>query len=295
MLTHTSATSGVSLSWYGYIPNSALSPALATYSIDGQTAINFQVNGLSTNTASFYNQKFFETAQLTAGPHTLEVVNGVNSNTTALSLSFLIVQNGTLPSSISSHLPSSTAGSSTSGTSAPVRSSTPVGAIVGGVIGGLALTVFVIFGFLFLRRRHQHVTQEKVLISTPEPFDYTPVHPSSITPNPSLPLGRSHSPAPQTTQVGVPVTKGQVYQLTPTDLRPVPLQQSLTMTNPSPSPSVPSSPPSREGEQGLLPPAPLQNNDIWPSAVPHTDSGIRMPSSTAGTSAGDIPPLYTFD
>lgn len=141
------------------------------------------------------------------------------------------------------------------GTSATVKSSTPVYAIAGGLNGGLALAFFIILGFLFVHRRHERATQEKVLISTPEPF------------------GTSYSPAPQTTQVGIPVTKGHVY-LPPTNLQ---LVLSTSMANPSNfPPSVPSSPLSRGAEQRrgnpLLALSPVQNDDSWlPSAVPHAN------------------------
>ena len=311
-------TPGVSLSWYGFIPvelPKGSSPA--TYSIDDQTPVNFLLKGLTASTTTtIYNQKFFETAQLTAGPHTLKAVFEGN-NSTPLTLDYLVVQNGTVSSttaSVSSEATSSTPGSVVSGTSATVRSSTPVGAIVGGVIGGLAVTVFVIFGFLFLRRRHKRATQEKVLKSTPEPFGYAPVH---LAQKPSLSVVTSYSPAPQTTQMEVPVTKGQAYHASmpsltstepsqsieppstssgvttyPTNLRPVPFQQTaLTMADPS---SVPSPAPSRKAE--ALASAPVQSNDTQlPSVVLHADSGIRLPSSTAGTSVVDVPPLYTLD
>ena len=276
-------TSGVSLSWYGFIPvelPKGSSPA--TYSIDGQTPVNFLLKGLTASTTTtVYNQKFFETAQLTAGPHTLKAVFEGN-NSTPLTLDYLIVQNGTLSTtmasmtaSVSSLATSSTpaSGSVTSGT---VRSATPVGAIVGGMIGGVALTVFFIFGFLFLHRRHKRATQEKVLMSTPEPFGHTPVYPSSFAQNPSLSVVTSYSPASQTTQMVAPVTKGHVYHPGSTN------------------PSVPSPPPSRVAE--ALASASVQSNDTQlPSVVLYADSGIRMPSSTAGTSAVDIPPLYTPD
>jgi len=325
------ATSGVSLSWYGFIPRELpITSSPATYSIDGQTPVNFLLKGLSSNATTYYNQKFFETPQLTAGPHTLKAVFQGNRST-PLTLDYLIVQNGTVSSTTtsgSSQATSSTTGND--GTSTSGKASTPVGAIVGGVIGGLALIAFVIFGFLFLRRRQKRVAQEKVFISTPKPFDYTPLHPSG---NPSLSVGTSYSPVSQTTQRGIPVTKGHVYHASmpsvtstevsrstgspstssgvttyPTNLRPVPLQQTaLTIANPVPS-SLPSKldreaealaalRPQRQGHPPSVP-ASVQSNDTWsPSLVLHADSGIRMPSSTAaaGTSVMDVPPLYTPD
>jgi hypothetical protein len=270
-------TSGVSLSWYGFIPAELpKNSSPATYSIDDQTPVNFLLKGLPANSpTTVYNQKFFETAQLTAGPHTLKAVFEGN-NSTPLTLDYLVVQNGTLSTaSVSSLVTSSTSGSGVSGTSATLRSSTPVGAIVGGVIGGLALIVFAIFGFLFLRRLHKRAAHKRasISISSPRSSGYTPLHLPSITQNPSLSADRSYSPTPQTTQMGTHATYGSMPSITNTELsqsieppstssgvtthpsylRPVPLKQTaLTIANPSfsslpssVSTSVPSPPPSK--------------------------------------------------
>lgn len=273
-------TLGVSLSWFGYIPvELPFSPSSATYSIDGETPINFLLRGLPVNsTTTVYNQKFFETAQLSPTSHTLKVVYEGNDST-PLTLDYLIIQNGTsssvstsTTSSISS-IPTST-GNAASATSTP--RGIPVGSIAGGVIGGLALAVFAILGFLFLRRRQKLDAQKKALTSAPRPFAYSPLHVSSTTPNPSS-GGFSYSPVPQTAQLGDRVTFGvkgrQVHHGSmpsvtntgsieppstyPTDLRTaVPLQQSgMNIANPSSSSS--SSPPasasSSSAQRVLLP------------------------------------------
>ncbi|KAF8797652.1 hypothetical protein BYT27DRAFT_7265536 [Phlegmacium glaucopus] len=158
---------GVSLSWYGVIfPGYSVNSSPATYSIDGQTPTTFLLRGLPVD----YNLKFFETSPLTAGPHTLKVVyEGTNS--TPLTLDYLIIQNGTLPStttsvssdatSVSSDATSSTTGNGTSGASTSMKGSTPVGTITGGVIGGIALIVLAIVGLLLLRRHQKRATQKK--------------------------------------------------------------------------------------------------------------------------------------
>ena len=256
---------GVSLSWYGFIPvELPFTPSQATYSIDGETPITFLLKGLPVNsTTTVYNQKFFETAQLSPTSHTLKVVyEGTNS--TPLTLDYLIIQNGTSSSTTTSttSLPTST-GSTTSATSTP--KSVPVGSIVGGVIGGLALIIFAILGFFLLRRRQKRDVQEEVSTSTPQPFEYTPLHLSSPTPNTSSSGGFAYSQVPQTAQLGSRVTygvKGQVHHgsmpsvtntdsieppstsSAPTNLRAVPFQQAaLNLANPSPSSSSSSSPP----------------------------------------------------
>ncbi|KAF8802798.1 hypothetical protein BYT27DRAFT_7111408 [Phlegmacium glaucopus] len=268
---------GVSLSWHGpLIPGFPLGSSPATYSIDGQTPISFLLKGIPADTPITNNQKFFETAQYTAGPHTLRVVyEGTNS--TPLTLDYLIIQNDTLSStttSVPSHATSSTTGNGASGTS------TPVGAIAGGVIGGLVLIVLAILGFLLLRRNQKRAAQEKILISTPRPFDHTTLHSSRITPN----LKPSFTTAELSQSI--PSTSSRVTTY-PTNLRPVPFKQSvLSLTNPSLSPpplfvlsSVPSAPL----------PLPLSRAEREAEAL------AAMPSNTTSTSVVDAPPLYTPD
>ncbi|KAF8801613.1 hypothetical protein BYT27DRAFT_7197850 [Phlegmacium glaucopus] len=332
---------GVSLSWYGYIPMELpLGSSPATYSIDGQTPINFLLKGIPENTSTTYNQKFFETAQLPAGHHTLKAVYEGN-NSTPLTLDYLVIQNGTLASTTtsgSSHATSSSitgdgAGNGTSGASGASTRSTPIGAIAGGVIGGLALTVFIIFGFLLLRRRQKRAAEAIVISSTPQPFNYTPLYPPSTTLNPSSSGGISHSRAPQITHIGNAVTygtKGHIYGSTPslsaspdaiahtTNLRPVPpLHKSPLATINSLLPTLPPvashlsplplpSEINREAEglavlgrqrRGDGPPAmvSMQSTDTRspPNILLHEDSGIRMPPSTPTTM--EVPPLYTAD
>ena len=275
-------TSGVSLSWYGFIPvelPKGSSPA--TYSIDGQTPVNFLLKGLTASTTTtVYNQKFFETAQLTAGPHTLKAVFEGN-NSTPLTLDYLIVQNGTLSTttaSVSSLATSSTpaSGSVVSGTSGTVRSATPVGAVVGGVIGGVALTVFFIFGFLFLHRRHKRATQEKVSISTPKPFDYTPLHPPSTTLNPLLSVDGSYSPISQTTQIRTPGAKGNVFHAS---------MPSITITEVSQSIEPPST------SSGVITyPTNLQSVSLQQTALTIANPSFSSPPSSVSTSVARASP-----
>ncbi|KAF8801637.1 hypothetical protein BYT27DRAFT_7341793 [Phlegmacium glaucopus] len=324
---------GVSLSWYGFLLIGNYIHPVATYSIDGQTPINFEVQYGEITKARF-QQKFFEIAQLPAGPHTLNVLDYGGNNTTPLSIHYLIIQNGTLPSttilpsttaSASPYVTPSATGSSVSGTSTQRKSSTPVGAIIGGVVGGLALTVFIIFGFLLLRRRQKRA-KAIVINSMPQPFNHTPpLHPSSTMLNtPSG--GISHSQAPQ-------ITKGHRYGPIPslnaspdaiantTNLRHVPPlhRPPLVTINPllptlppvvsRPSPLTLPSETNRQVEglavlgpqlRGDGPPdmVSMQNNGTRSPTNPrlHEDSGIRMPPSTPTTDIlMDLPPLYTAD
>ena len=209
--SHTASSSrilGVSLSWYGIIPvEFPFTSSQATYSIDGETPTNFLLKGLPVNsTSDLNNQLFFETALLSPTSHTLEVVyEGTNS--TPLTLDYLIIQNGTSSSSTMtsiSSLPTSTGNIASA--------SIPVGSIVGGVIGGLVLVVFAILGFFLLRRRQKRDVHQ--------PLEYTLLSPA--TPNPSSSHSSAYSQVPQTVQLGSRETRpetgpGQV--LRESDLR----------------------------------------------------------------------------
>ena len=224
---HTMATSGVSVSWYGWIsagggPNQFGGRISPTYSIDGQTPESFAV-GTSRAQSTATNQtnsKIFETPLLPAGPHTLKVVYEGNSNLNPLTLEFLVVQNGTISST-------TTSGSGIPGKSTYGKGSIPVGAIVGGTIGGLALIVFALLGFLFLRQRRKRSVQEwstnesptkewstqewstqaQNSISIPTLLDYTPPHPLHPSNTPSSPQTE------QTESVVTHIAKGHVVML----------------------------------------------------------------------------------
>jgi hypothetical protein len=144
---------GVGLSWYGRIPPEyPHNSSSATYSIDGGNPISFQLAGLPAGSNSLLlNQIFFTTPTLTAGPHSLLVVNGGNNQTTPLNLDYLIVTN----SATSTDSPGTTSSSAN-----PVSTSngTSVGAIVGGVIGGVIVVVAIIVALLLLRRRQRPTT-----------------------------------------------------------------------------------------------------------------------------------------
>ena len=200
-------TSGVSLRWIGHLSNDyPPDQAAVHYTIDGQSN-SFSIDGLPVNsTLSQFNLEFFDTGQLSPTPHTLEVLYGGNSSTAPLILDYLIIQNGT-----SSSTTTSTPSFPASTRPAPATSTNPegqgsVGAIVGGLIGGLALLVFA----FFLLRRRQERQNVSTIDPTPTPFDYTPLHPLSAKSNLSSP-GFSYSPysqVPQTAQLGSHVTDG---------------------------------------------------------------------------------------
>ncbi|KJA24317.1 hypothetical protein HYPSUDRAFT_39089 [Hypholoma sublateritium FD-334 SS-4] len=110
---------GKSLLYYGFFDPSLpidTSGKTASYSIDGQTPVPFDVlleaSALTSNpTGVQYNALLFNTGILSAGPHTLDVTYLGTPETTPLSFEFLVVQNGTSTSAISSGTSASTSAS----------------------------------------------------------------------------------------------------------------------------------------------------------------------------------------
>ena len=191
--------SGISLIWLGFYLNSLpTASTTATYAIDGQSPITFNLNGASSEgTGVQYNQIFFQTDQLSSGSHTLDVVYQGNSATTPLTLSVLLVQNnasshnasttGSLsqsstasssssrPATLSTFvIPTSSlsdtsiGGISTNGTSNASFDTTNgpshLGLIIGGVIGGLGLLIFSVLAVLFLRQRNSRSQKADTIV-----------------------------------------------------------------------------------------------------------------------------------
>lgn len=120
-------------------PNSEL---FSVVSLDGRN----QAPSWGNYTSNFPQATLFLATQLGAGPHTLQVTNyPVSGTQAALSIDYAMVW-GT-PAE----------------TSHKKKSSTPVGAIAGGVIGGVLLLAFLIGLFLFLRRRSRKSPARDVL------------------------------------------------------------------------------------------------------------------------------------
>ncbi|KIJ32452.1 hypothetical protein M422DRAFT_184512, partial [Sphaerobolus stellatus SS14] len=91
---------GTSLSWLGLTtPDFSRNASNAIFSVDGGSPATFQLHGLSpgSNTAG-YNEVFFTTPNLTMGKHTLKVVHLGSGAQTPLTLTNMILVNGTFPS-----------------------------------------------------------------------------------------------------------------------------------------------------------------------------------------------------
>ncbi|KAG6880138.1 hypothetical protein C0992_005222 [Termitomyces sp. T32_za158] len=166
---------GTSLTWVGYIPH--LQPhngSFASYSIDNGPSTKFNLRGLSAAAnATIYNEAFFTTPPLDFGPHTITVTyegSNAGSTSTPLTLDYLLINNASLPmtantsvTTSASAITSSPLPTSSAATTSPMpRSSTPIGPIVGGVVGGLAAIAILLFIFWWwLRRCALHIKSGK--------------------------------------------------------------------------------------------------------------------------------------
>jgi hypothetical protein len=218
---------GVSLSWYGFIPNEfPLTATTGSYSTDGQSPVNFLLKGLPPNTATTYNQKFFETATLPAGHHQIVVSYQGNSQTTPLTLDYLIVQNGTISSNSSSTASGTSPTSGAANASGTTHKSNNTGAIAGGVVGGLVLIVIAALAYIYFQRREKTLN-EKVEYgeSSPplvEPFHYAPVKtspPSSTIPGPGITAYPRHIPQLSTSIFPTTTHHGSMPSFTTTELQ----------------------------------------------------------------------------
>jgi len=104
----------------------------------------------------------FQTPQLSFGSHKLDIVYQGNSQSTPLTLTALFIQNGDHVTRVA-------------------HNSSNLGPIIGGVVGGLALLILAIFGFLSLRRRRMKDTNEIAEPTVVEPFNQPPTATLALT------------------------------------------------------------------------------------------------------------------
>ncbi|KAF8972207.1 hypothetical protein BDZ97DRAFT_1016956 [Flammula alnicola] len=201
---------GTSLTWLGFYDKKLpFAAATATYSIDGQPPIPFILNGIAAETTGVqYSQILFQTSSFSPGLHTIGVVYEGNSEATPLSLQTIIIQNGTVPPSLPEPIETfslTSDGAAATSSSATVQSSQVdnpnpkagtnsknIGAIVGGVIGGLAVILFAAFAVLLLRER----TKRRYLKAPSSHFVRPPSPPSAPIPPPAVRRSSIHKKIP---------------------------------------------------------------------------------------------------
>ena len=306
---------GVSLAWYGDIPTELPHTATTgTYSIDGQSAISFPLKGLRgrlpEEAFTISNHKFFETATLPDGHHSITVLFQGNDQTTPLTLDYLVVQNGAAPEgsstsslsgSSSKDVGSSTsppgssptgkdAGSNVNGTS----SKSNVGVIVGGIVGAVGFILLVCLLLLCYRRKkrkQQNLRDKEIPATGVEPFLGEGADQDSTTalPNHSM-WGHTHLLTSYGTDVNA--NSRAAYQIMPTKLRQE-MQASVAVAEPLPSqqPGQTSSSrsdfsPEAAGSAGT------SGSGQRPAA--YEDSRIRLPRPGGSRGVIEVPPTYTL-
>ncbi|KAF9557147.1 hypothetical protein CPC08DRAFT_66700 [Agrocybe pediades] len=172
---------GVSVLWRGFYYNDLpMDATTATYSIDGQAPVPFELNGASAKSTQMkWSQVLFQTPVLEAGHHVLKVSYQGDENKTPLSLETLIVQNGTNPGStsiaqgqsstptVTSTFAGPTPTSSSSSIASPQKTTNSTPLIVGGVLGGIGILLIVGGIAFFFLRRHRHKRRRPERASTP--------------------------------------------------------------------------------------------------------------------------------
>ncbi|KAJ7687593.1 hypothetical protein B0H17DRAFT_1069637 [Mycena rosella] len=152
---------GTSASLFGFTPTELPHNATsASYTIDGDPSTSFALNGLSSpNSATSYNNIYFQTPTLPSGPHNLVVTHGGDNQHTPLIVEGFYVTSATaLASNSSSSTTPPVTTSDTPSASPPKHSS--AGAIAGGVIGGLILLALVAGLVIWYRRRRGQIKDE---------------------------------------------------------------------------------------------------------------------------------------
>ncbi|KAF8166216.1 hypothetical protein BJ912DRAFT_1068035 [Pholiota molesta] len=145
---------GTSISVWGTIGFSGLGIApLSSYSIDHGPVSIFTAAQIPTTQ---YNQRFFQSDQLTPTSHTLNISTLANGGYFYLDY-LLVVTPDSATSSTSTTIPTPSSPTTTSPTNTPQMPSSkrdlPIGVIVGGVSGAIALLALAIICILVIKRK----------------------------------------------------------------------------------------------------------------------------------------------
>ena len=316
---------GTSISWVGTtepLSNGSTivnSTATATYTIDDQDPINFNVP-VSSNSNSYYNQILFDIGQLSYGQHKLVVEYFGNSTSAPLALNYFVQQNApssttnNSPTSTTSILSSSSPNSSPSSSATIDRKPTEARAIIGGIIGGLVLISLLLALFFFYRRRNnrrsQALDEKSITADVMNPFTLSSSNSTSIflpqnyTSNgqflPSQSLSGRFAQKGQPSDPASMSSSGEISPLTTLQSHFSPPAFIPPSQAPSSSRLPPTSPQSNlDGTKTRVPQAetePLMQRSPSPRGANagfllHEDSGVRMPPSE--DNVVELPPSYT--
>ncbi|RDB27359.1 hypothetical protein Hypma_004464 [Hypsizygus marmoreus] len=302
---------GTSLSWVGYIPTELPhNSSSGTYSIDGGSPVTFRLEGLPAGgTVTVYNQVFFSTPELAPGPHSILVTYTGNRQLTPLTLDYLYITSTSSPQTTSD--PSSSSPSTSISPSSTVNPSStsevkqnsdpPVGAIVGGVIGGIAIIAAILFFFWWRRRKHHRVAHElgrdeNTFNRAPDVTPFMAAYQSAPQPYKSAP----QPPLPMAPAFSMPGNESQISSYQASSRQPTNNTSNVSHTH---TMSMSSSEPSNSSASGYVSGTVAQSRAIRKgqeanlqplrptSAVVHQDSGLRLPQRDGVIE--DIPPIYT--
>ncbi|GJJ15751.1 hypothetical protein Clacol_010029 [Clathrus columnatus] len=279
---------GIQLSWYGFIPTEESHNASSgEYSIDGKPFASFSLAGLPQDaTTTVYNQLFFITPILDMGTHVLSAKYTGKPGQTPFSLDYLIVTNGSFPSSSTSSGGVTTTNTATNSASTSPsinasskneKSSSNVGAIVGGIVGSIAGVAIIIFfvWFKFYRKRGERKL-------SPEITPFLQVQQQSTS---APALLQTNQISKNSTRPVIPIQYSNSNSTNPASLYTInPASSSQAV----PSVSSNSDPPTR---QVPITPPHVRTIPRVPVPIQHEDSGIRL-RPPVGEEI-EIPPTYT--
>ncbi|KAH6896363.1 hypothetical protein BKA70DRAFT_1570010 [Coprinopsis sp. MPI-PUGE-AT-0042] len=201
---------GTKLSWWGLLDSNTgpNKPTTGTYAIDRGPPTTFALENLLGNEGITLNQQFFETPLLPQGLHHIKVTfQGTLFQTTALTLSYLLIQGGSLGSASPIAGGTSLSVTDPSPTNVPSASANveglnhgdanaPVGVIAGGVVGGVAVIALTIILLLLLR--HRRYSNKPTAEAGLHPVPYLGLPAGSTLVYPQVPIRKS----PITTHTG---------------------------------------------------------------------------------------------
>ena len=196
-------TKGTSVLWYSFIPVALPHPpSQATYSIDGGDPVAVILPGLPPNSnEDLSNQVILTTPELSPGPHTLQIIYLGGTKQAPLMLGHVVVTDSSFTnhSTLSSPSVVDVPGVTTSlttlpggvvhttvtrpqTTSFPSPGSTErsphhtrhTGAIIGGILGGMALAILLIIILLWHKRKGRRFRNKRPISEIIEPYRITP-------------------------------------------------------------------------------------------------------------------------